>query len=261
MSEIAGQVAIITGGARGIGRGIALELGHAGVDVVIGDLLTVPEIATDAAETVAMLEAMGRRAAAVHCDVRSEEDLAELVAKAVNGFGRLDIVCPNAGICNLSPVGELSVEEFRRTFDINTLGMFLTVRSALPTLLAQGRGSIVATASITGLKGTKELVHYAASKAAVISMVQSLALELGPSGIRVNCILPGTVFTGISAAQMDKHGVPDEMKEQILDQVSAGTTPLGRMQTPADMGQAVVYLCQADNVTGTSINVSGGAAL
>jgi len=261
MSEIAGQVAIITGGARGIGRGIALELGRSGVDVVIGDLLTVPEIAADAAETVAMLEAMGRRAAAMNCDVRSEEDLAELVAAAVNGFGRLDIVCPNAGICNLSPVGELSVEEFRRTFDINTLGMFLTVRSALPILLAQGRGSIVATASITGLKGTKELVHYAASKAAVISMVQSLALELGPSGIRVNCILPGTVFTGISAAQMDKHGVPDEMKEQILDQVSAGTTPLGRMQTPADMGQAVVYLCQADNVTGTSINVSGGAAL
>ncbi len=261
MSELTGQVAVITGGARGIGRGIALELGRAGVDVVIGDLLSVPDIAADAAETVAMLEQLGRRATAVQCDVRSEDDLEALMGIAIDQFGRLDIVCPNAGICNLSPVTELSVDEFRRTFDINTLGMFLTVRAALPALIEQGHGSIVATASITGLRGTKELVHYAASKAAVISMVQTLALELGPQGIRVNCILPGTVFTGISAAQMDKHGVPDEMKEQILDQVSAGTTPLGRMQTPADMGQAVVYLCQADNVTGTSINVSGGAVL
>ena len=92
-------------------------------------------------------------------------------------------------------------------------------------------------------------------------MVQTLAIELGPSGVRVNCILPGTVFTGISSSQMDKHGVPEEMKESILGQVTAGSTPLGRMQTPADMGQAVVYLCQADNVTGTSINVSGGSAL
>ena len=261
MSDLTGQVAVITGGARGIGRGIALALGRAGVDVVIGDLLSVPDIATDAAETVVMLEALGRRAIAMQCDVRSEDDLAALMAAATETFGRIDIVCPNAGICNLSPATELSIEEFRRTFDINTLGMFLTVRAALPTLIEQESGSIVATASITGLKGTKELVHYAASKAAVISMVQTLALELGPKGIRVNCILPGTVFTGISAAQMDKHGVPDEMKEQILDQVSAGTTPLGRLQTPADMGQAVVYLCQADNVTGTSINVSGGAAI
>jgi len=261
MSELNGQVAVITGGARGIGRGIALELGRAGVDVVIGDLLSVPEIAADAAITIDLLESMGRRAIARHCDVRSEEDLDALMGTAVDEFGRLDIVCPNAGICNLSPATELSIEEFRRTFDINTLGMFLTVRAALPTLMTQGHGSIVATASITGLKGTRELVHYAASKAAVISMVQTLALELGPHGIRVNCILPGTVFTGISSAQMDKHGVPEEMKEQILDQVSAGTTPLGRMQTSADMGQAVVYLCQADNVTGTSINVSGGAAI
>lgn len=261
MSDITDQVAVITGGARGIGRGIAVELARAGVDIVIGDLLSVADIAVSAAETIAEVERLGRRAIARQCDVRSEEDLGSLMTAAVDEFGRLDIVCPNAGICNLSPLTELSVEEFRRTFDINTLGMFLTVRAALPHLLEQGSGAIVATASITGLRGTTELVHYAASKAAVISMVQTMALELGPRGIRVNCILPGTVFTGISSAQMDKHGVPEEMKEQILDQVSAGTTPLGRMQTPADMGQAVVYLCQADNVTGTSINISGGAAL
>lgn len=261
MADINGQVAIITGGARGIGRGIALELGRAGVDVVIGDLLGVPDIAAEARATADALEAMGRRSAVVDCDVRSESDLDALVSTAIDQFGRLDIVCPNAGICNLSPAAELSVDEFRRTFDINTLGMFLTVRAAMPVLVEQGHGSIVATASITGLKGTRDLVHYAASKAAVISMVQTLALELGPHGVRVNCILPGTVFTGISASQMDKHGVPDEMKESILGQVTAGTTPLGRMQTPEDMGQAVVYLCQADNVTGTSINVSGGSAL
>ena len=261
MADIVGQVAIITGGARGIGRGIVLELARAGVDVVIGDLLGVPEIAADAAETAAAVEALGRRAVVMPCDVRVEADLDALVATAIETFGRLDIVCPNAGICNLSPAAELSIDEFRRTFDINTLGMFLTVRAAMPTLIEQGSGSIVATSSITGLKGTRDLVHYAASKAAVISMVQTLAIELGPSGVRVNCILPGTVFTGISSSQMDKHGVPEEMKESILGQVTAGSTPLGRMQTPADMGQAVVYLCQADNVTGTSINVSGGSAL
>jgi len=104
MSDITGQVAVITGGARGIGRGIALELGRAGVDVVIGDLLSVPDIAADAAETVTMLEQLGRRARAVQCDVRSEDDLETLMGIAVEQFGRLDIVCPNAGICNLSPV-------------------------------------------------------------------------------------------------------------------------------------------------------------
>jgi len=197
----------------------------------------------------------------VRCDVRSEADNARLVASARDELGRLDIVCANAGVCVLVPVTELTVEEWQRTFDVNTTGVFLTCRAALPALIEQGSGSIVATASVAGVRGSAQLAHYSASKFAVIGLVQSLAAELGPQGIRANCVLPGTVLTGISGGHLSRHGVPPELHEQVLTETTSARMPLGRIQTPADIGQAVVYLCQADNVSGTSINVSGGSVL
>ncbi len=261
MSDITGQVAVVTGGARGIGRGIVLALAAAGVDLVIGDLLDDQAIAAEADATIAAVEQLGRRAIGVACDVRREVDNERLVALARDRFGRLDIVCANAGVCVLVPVTELTVAEWQRTFDVNTTGVFLTIRAAMAGLIAQGSGSIVATASVAGMRGGAQLAHYSASKFAVIGLVQSLAVELGPHGIRANCVLPGTVLTGISGGHLDRHGIPAARHEQVLNETTAARMPLGRIQTPADIGQAVVYLCQADNVSGTSINVSGGSVL
>jgi meso-butanediol dehydrogenase/(S,S)-butanediol dehydrogenase/diacetyl reductase len=261
MSALEGQVALVTGGSRGIGRGIVLALASAGVDIVIGDLLDDPLVRADAEATVATVEELGRRATVARCDVRLEADTDALVTAALDSFGRLDIVCANAGVCVLKPFGELTPAEWQRTFDINTTGVFLTCRSAVAALTAQGGGSIVATASVAGLKGGLNLAHYSASKFAVIGLVQSLALELGPLGIRANCVLPGTVLTDISGSHLSKLGVPVDQHEAALTAATVARMPLGRIQTPADVGQAVVYLCQADNVTGTSINVSGGSVL
>ena len=261
MSALDGQVAIVTGGARGIGRGIVLALASAGVDIAIGDLLDDPSVRDEAAATVAAVEALGRRAVLSRCDVRHEADTDALVATALETFGHLDIVCANAGVCVLQPFAELSVAEWQRTLDINTTGVFLTCRSAMSALVTQGKGSIVATSSVAGLKGGLNLAHYSASKFAVIGFIQSLALELGPAGVRANCVLPGTVLTDISGNHLSSLGVPVDQHEVALTAATAARMPLGRIQTPADIGQAVVYLCQAENVTGTSINVSGGSVL
>ena len=261
MSDLQGQVAVVTGGARGIGRGIALALAAAGVDVVVGDLLHVPEIAAEAGRTLDEIRDLGRRAIAVPCDVTVEADTVALVAAARAELGRLDIVCANAGVCVLVPATELTVEEWRRTIDVNATGVFLTCRAAIPGFVEQGNGCIVATASVAGLRGGAQLAHYSASKFAVIGLVQSLALDLGQYGIRANCVLPGTVLTGISGGHLARHGVPPEEQAAALAAATRDRMPLGRIQTPADIGQAVVYLCQADNVTGTSINVSGGSVL
>ncbi len=261
MSDLQGQVAIVTGGARGIGRGIVMALANAGVHVVIGDLLDDAGVRAEAETTKRDVEALGGRASLVRCDVRREADTDALVAAAVATYGRLDIVSANAGVCVLKRFAELTVGEWQRTLDINTTGVFLTCRSATPALVKQGGGSIVATASVAGLRGGLNLAHYSASKFAVIGFMQSLALELGPLGIRANCVLPGTVLTDISGSHLSSLGVPVEAHHAALTAATVARMPLGRIQTPADIGGAVVYLCQADNVTGTSINVSGGSVL
>jgi NAD(P)-dependent dehydrogenase (short-subunit alcohol dehydrogenase family) len=237
------------------------SLAAAGVDIVIGDLLDEPSVRSDADATLGAVEALGRRATAVRCDVRELADTDALVAAAVHTFGRLDILCANAGVCVLAPFQELTTAEWQRTLDINVTGVFHTCRSALPALVANGGGSIVATASVAGLRGGVNLAHYSASKFAVIGFVQSIALELGASGIRANCVLPGTVLTDISGSHLSRMGVPPDQHQAALTAATVARMPLGRIQEPGDIGQAVVYLCQADNVTGTSINVSGGSVL
>jgi meso-butanediol dehydrogenase/(S,S)-butanediol dehydrogenase/diacetyl reductase len=133
--ELTGKAAVITGGARGIGRGIAVALARAGVDVVIGDLIDVPELARDAHETASAVEALGRRARVVRCDVTRPGDSEALVAAALDALGRLDIVCPNAGVLSGFPVLELSLAEWERVLRVNLTGTFLTCKAGLTHLI------------------------------------------------------------------------------------------------------------------------------
>jgi len=261
--ELEGRVAIVTGGARGIGQGIAIELARAGADIVVGDLVDRAELADDAAKTVAQVEAQGRKALTVRCDVTREEDCDALVAAALEAFGRLDVVVCNAGVMGISPVAETTLEEWERVLRVNTTGTFLTCRAALPHLTSQGEGSIVNIASVAGLRASGGRSQYTASKFAVVGFTQALAAEVAKDGVRVNCVCPSSVRSAMTVGELaDVVGMDDlDAADDMWTQVAAKRLPLGRSVEPADIGRAVVYLCQEDMVVGAALPVTGGEGL
>jgi meso-butanediol dehydrogenase/(S,S)-butanediol dehydrogenase/diacetyl reductase len=260
--ELEGKVAVVTGGARGIGRGIAVALARAGVDVVIGDLLEVDALARDARETAARIEALGRRARVVRCDVTVRADCEALAATALGELGRLDIACCNAGVLSAHSVLDLSLEEWERVLRVNLTGTFLTCKAVLPHLIARGGGAIVNTASSMGLKGAPLLAHYAASKFGVVGFTESLAAEVAGRGVRVNCVCPSSVRTQLSLDEfMRRTGVAPEKADRAWTRASAERLPLRKSVEPEEIGEAVVYLCRADSVTGIALLVSGGEQL
>lgn len=261
--ELQGKVALVTGAARGIGRGIATELARAGCDVAIGDLLHIDEIASAAKETVAQIEALGRRALAVQCDVGQQADCEGLVASAIAQLGGLHIVVSNAGVMNIAPVMETRPEDWERVLRVNTTGTFLICRAALPHLTAQGEGSIVNIASTTGLRGVGGRSPYSSSKFAVVGFTQSLAAEVAKDGVRVNCICPSSVRSQMTVGELaDVVGLDDMGKaDDMWTRVAEKRLPLGRSVEPEDIGQAVVFLSRADMVVGVSLPVTGGEGL
>jgi meso-butanediol dehydrogenase/(S,S)-butanediol dehydrogenase/diacetyl reductase len=260
--ELQGKAAIVTGGARGIGRGIATSLARAGVDVVIGDLLSHAEIERDARETIAAVEALGPRARAVHCDVTRPADCEALVEAALSGFGRLDVVCANAGVLSGRSVLELELEEWERVLRVNLTGVFLTCKAALPQLIARGGGAVVNTASSMGLKGAAQLAHYSASKFGVVGFTQALAAEVAGQGIRVNCVCPSSVRTVLALDEMRRRtGVSADAADRHWTRATSERLPLRKSVEPEDIGEAVVYLCRAEQVTGVALEVTGGEQL
>jgi meso-butanediol dehydrogenase/(S,S)-butanediol dehydrogenase/diacetyl reductase len=257
--ELDGAVVVVTGGSRGIGRGIVEAFAAEGADIVVGDVLGVPDVAGAWEEARAAVEALGRRAHGVDVDVRDEARCEALVAEALERFGRLDVVCANAGVISLSPVADLAADEWDRVMDVNAKGVFLTCKAAIPHFVGQRRGCFVNTASIAGKRGGANASHYCASKFAVVGFTQSLAMEMGPHGVRANAVCPGYLGTSmwlndILARQRAEGRDPEE----IFERMSSERVPLRRPQTPADIGQAAVYLARAENVTGVALNVAGG---
>ncbi len=261
--ELEGRVAIVTGGARGIGRGIATELARAGCDVVIGDMLEIDAVAADAKETVARIEAVGRRGSAVACDVTKEGDCEALVAHAVQELGGLDVVVCNAGVMNIAPVAETALEDWDRVMRVNATGPFLTCRAALPHLTGQGSGSIVIIASVAGLHAGGGRSPYTSSKFAAVGFTQALAAEVAKDGVRVNCICPSTVRSQMTVGELaDVVGLEDlDEADAMWTKVARKRLPLGRSVEPEDIGEAVVFLCKADMVVGIALPVTGGEGL
>jgi NAD(P)-dependent dehydrogenase (short-subunit alcohol dehydrogenase family) len=263
MGRLDGRVALVTGGARGIGRGIAEVLAREGADIAIGDLNVA-----GAEETAALLRAAGRRALAIELDVTSEASAASAVEAAVHQLGRIDILVNNAGVVGRHVGGgSIDLADFDLCFEVNVKGIWVMSRAAVPHFKAQGGGKIVNIASIAGRRGQAGMAHYNASKAAAINLTQTMACDLGPSNINVNAVCPGLLWTDMWRALESMFGRDDTPevveRRRVFEAHIARNCPLGREQTPEDIGAAVAFFASDDarNITGQSLNVDGGIEL
>jgi 3-oxoacyl-[acyl-carrier protein] reductase len=249
MISLRGKRALVTGGSRGIGAATALLLAECGADVGIGYRTRN----ADATEAVRQAADRGVRAFAHAADISSAEGAESLIERTVREFGGLDIFIGNAGVWPSEPVAvaEMTDEQWRRTLGENLDSIFYTTRAAARVLGAGGR--IVLVSSTAGQRGEAFHADYAASKGALISYVKSVAIELAPRDITVNCVAPGWVDTEMAAPPFANGG-----REQI-----AKTIPVGRIATARDIAGPIVFLCSdlARHVTGEILNVNGGSVL
>ena len=253
MGDLDGRVVIVTGGARGIGRGCGECVVEAGACVVIADI--------DRERAAATAKEIGSAAFAVEHDVRSADSAKALVATTQERFGRIDVLVNNAGVGpNPAPIQDLTEEEFDRVLDINLRGVFLTTRAVVPSMIEQGAGRIINVSSIVGQSGFAMVLHYVASKFAVIGVTQSLAHELAPYGITANVVCPGIVETDLHSRVVEQFaGIQGTTIEEGWEWFRQ-RIPLHRFQTPRDLGEMVAFLAsdRARNITGATFNVDGG---
>jgi NAD(P)-dependent dehydrogenase (short-subunit alcohol dehydrogenase family) len=242
--RLADRVAIVTGGAQGIGRAIAQRLHEEGATVVIADLQGHEAAAAE-------LDGLG-----VRVDVSNEAEVKALAEAVLERYGRIDALVNNAGIYSSlvpKPFEQIEVEEWRRVYDVNVLGMFLVTRAVMPAMRAAGYGRIVNIASGTPYKGVPFLLHYVTSKGAVVAMTRAVAKEVGADGILVNTVSPGfTMSDGVLA---------NPVQVEKLQEISLQARLVQRDQYPSDIVGAVAFFCSpdADFITGQSLVVDGGA--
>lgn len=250
--SLAGRVAWVTGAGSGLGRAVAERFAAHGAAVLCSDRDAGP-----VARTVDAVRAAGGTAVAHVGDVTVLEDGEAAVRRAVEDLGGLDVVVANAGIPGEGRAHELSEADWARVIGVNLTGTFLTVRAALPHLMAQGSGSVVLQASIAGLIGLPNIAAYAAAKGGVVSLGRQLARDYAAHGIRVNVVAPGTIVTPlVEQAYRERHG--DAMPEMLRRR--AESVPLGRLGDVDDVAHAALYLASdwAGWVTGTVTTVDGG---
>ncbi len=245
---LADRVAIVTGGSRGIGKAVVALLASSGTHVVVN--YVKDEAAATA--TVNLAQSHNVKALAIQGDVSKLGDAERLVKETVEHFGRVDFLICNAGIWEGAPVERISEDLWDKTLDINLKGTWSLCRATVPIMKQQRFGRIVIVSSTAGQRGEPNFSNYAASKGGQISFTKSLAPELGPFGIHVNCVAPGWVETEMTA---DALANADESINKGI--------PLGRVATPDDIAGAIVFLCSewANHITGEVLNVNGGSVL
>jgi len=250
---LAGKAAVVTGGARGIGRGIVMALAEAGADMLIADLLEDEMLATQQA-----VRSLGRKALVRRVDVTDAAQVQAMVDQSVAELGGLDIMVNCAGVINIHPVAELTEKDWDFVMDVNAKGTFLGCKAALGPMLARRSGRIINVASIAGKEGFPNLAHYSASKFAVVGFTNALAKEVAQEGVTVNAICPGIVRTYMWDRLADEWKNEGESVEDSWARHQFTLIPQGRAQTPQDMGQMALFFATMDNVTGQSVNVDGG---
>jgi meso-butanediol dehydrogenase / (S,S)-butanediol dehydrogenase / diacetyl reductase len=259
------RVVLVTGGARGIGLGIAEAFLGAGARVMIADLGSrAADWSYDLADRDALQQAAAEHAGAgeiraTELDVTDAASCEAAVQATLDAYGALDVLVNNAGIVQSGAIESFSEQDWDRIFAVNVKGIFLMTRAALPALLRSADAAIINTASIAGKKGYPNMAAYCGSKFAAIGITQSLAAELAGDNIRVNAICPGMVGTAMWLEHLLPSNTTDlGQKTANFEQAMHDTIPLRRPQTPADMGQAALFLANAPNVTGVSLSVAGG---
>jgi NAD(P)-dependent dehydrogenase (short-subunit alcohol dehydrogenase family) len=265
-----GKVAIVTGAARGIGRGIAVAMGEAGADVALVDICH-PEgryptygLASRAEldETAAQIRGKGGKAVEIEADLTKSGDVRRMVDRVVKELGRVDILVNNAGVIVAAPVVDMDEEAWDRTFDVNVKGVFLCSKAVAPIMIKQRSGKIINIASIAGKTArTPGVAAYSASKFAVVGFTQALARELAGYSIQVNAICPGIVYTKMWEYLSEVRGKDMKLPpKEAFKRIVADRILLGKPQTPQDIANLAVFLASsaADNITAQSINVCGG---
>jgi len=275
MGRLDGQVAFITGAARGQGRSHAVRLAEEGADIIAVDISTNVETvpyatatADDLAETVRLVEARDRRIVAVDADVRDLAALTAAVADGVAQLGRLDIVLANAGVCGPAPTLEMDESTWQTMIDVNLTGVWKTVKAAVPHVLAGGRGgSVVITSSSAALLAHENIAHYSASKAGLTGLMRVLAKELAPHGIRVNTINPTTVATDMILNEPSYRLFRPDLEHPTREDFEEVARTLNALPVaitePIDISHAVLYLVSEEGryVTGTTHVVDAGSLL
>jgi NAD(P)-dependent dehydrogenase (short-subunit alcohol dehydrogenase family) len=256
--ELEGQVAIVTGAGRGIGRATALELARMGADIVIAELDRA-----GAERTAAEVKGLGRRGSVVPTDVADRAALLTMAERTRAEFGRIDILVNNAGIYRAAAPLDVTEEHWDAVMRVNARAVFFACQAVLPTLIAQKRGSIVSVASMAGKIGNRNNLPYNASKAAVISITKSLALAHAKDGIRVNCVCPGFVETDMWTVVAREQGALMGLAPEEFTRQRAAQVPLGRMERPEDVATVIGFLASSKSgyMTGQALSVDGGLVM
>jgi len=257
MGQLDGKVAVITGGASGIGEGAVRKFVEDGARVVVADL--------HEGRGNALVEELGSSATAfVKTNAASEDDVRNAIETAVRKFGRLDTIFNNAGFVGVSgPIENTDMDGYDQTMDVLLKGPVLGMKHAVPIMKQQGSGSIVSTASVAGIRTSAGPHVYSAAKAAVIHLTKSVAVEVAPFGIRVNCVCPGAITTRIFGGFMD---LTDEQQERMLQNLPAmfqNAQPLRKAGMPEDIANGVAWLASDASafVTGHALVIDGGMTL
>ena len=249
------KVAIITGGARGIGRGIGLKFAEEGCSIVIGDVLE-----TEGEQTVEEIAQKGREGLFVSCDVSDRDQAHNLADQTISKFGKIDILVNNAGIGPMpKPFLEMSEEEWDKVLSVNLKGVFLCCKAAVPHMIENKSGKIINLSSMAAIAPPAPNVHYSSAKAGILGFTRDLALELAPLNICVNAILPGAIRTPM----FDQILPPDVDEEMFYENMGKMVAPMQRMGTPEDIAGAALFLASdlSNYVTGDRLLVGGGSPL
>jgi 3-oxoacyl-[acyl-carrier protein] reductase len=249
--ELQDQVAVITGGARGIGAATAKILAREGAHIVIGDVLV-----EEAKKTAKEIQTMGRKALAVKTDVRYENEVNNLIKTAFDEFGRIDILVNNAGILRFGSIEEITVAEWDEMLNVHLRGAFLCSKAVMPIMKKQKSGKIASLSSCAGkMGGVRSAASYSCAKAGIATLTLCLAKELAPYNVRVNAVAPGAVNT----VMMSENYKPKPYRRDWLEQFVAAT-PLGIGQ-PEDIGEAILFLVSDKRsrwITGEVLDINGG---
>lgn len=246
--KLKGQIAIVTGASRGIGRAIALELANQGADVVVNYSGNEEK----AKSVVEEILSSGSRAFAVQCDVSDSDSVAAMLKRTIDEFGKVDILVNNAGITKDNLLMRMKEDEWDQVINTNLKGVFLCTKAVTRPMMKQRKGRIINVASVVGITGNPGQANYVAAKAGVIGFTKTAAKELASRGITVNAVAPGFISTDMTDQ------LPEDVRNQLLSQI-----PLGRLGNPGDIAKVAAFLASDDSsyMTGQTLSVDGGMAM